>query len=325
MTDISMIAIAAFLALTAGYALQRGRICAVVAVSELVYHGRWRRFLSFLEGSAWAAALLLLAQAASLEPLQPIFFTSPLTLAAIGGSVFGLGAVLNGSCAFGSASRLAAGELSLLATFAGFVAATIGVDRPAPSATESAPAGAAMAAIAALVGVFVLWRLGLTLLAARTPARVLRHLAAPRWAPALAMFVIASANVAVMFVVANWSYLNVLAELVRGESQHWGVRLVLVGLFFSGAVAGALTAGRFKLQGARPIEFLLRFGAGAAMGLGAALVPGGNDSLVLLGMPTLQASAFVAYAAMVATIGLVLIIARAFRPDALVTASGEPR
>lgn len=320
-----MFVIAAFLALVAGYALQRGRICAVVAVSELIQHGRWRRFLSFLEGSAWAAAALLLAQAVSLEPPQPSFYVSSWTLAAIGGAVFGLGAVLNGSCAFGSASRLASGELSLLATFAGFVTATISVDRPALGAANAAPAGAAMAAIAALVGVFVLWRLALGLQTARTPARILRHLAARRWPPALAMFVIAVANVALMFVAANWSYLSVLADLTRGESQHLGARLVLMGLFFSGAVAGALTAGRFKLQGAHPVELLLRFGAGAAMGFGAALIPGGNDSLVLFGMPSLQAPAFVAYAAMVTTIGLALVVARAFRPRALAAASSETR
>ena len=51
------------------------------------------------------------------------------------------------------------------------------------------------------------------------------------------------------------------------------------------------------------------------MGLGAALVPGGNDMILLNGIPGLSTHALPAYLAMLAGIGLTLALAMKFFPD----------
>ena len=79
-------------------------------------------------------------------------------------------------------------------------------------------------------------------------------------------------------------------------------RAVLALALVFGAGAGALSAGRFKWRAPGLHAAASCFFGGVLMGAGGALIPGGNDALVLLGMPLLQLSAFAAYAAMTAMI-----------------------
>jgi uncharacterized membrane protein YedE/YeeE len=112
--------VAAVLAFVVGFALQRGGICAVLAAREVVEHGRWTRFRAFLECSAWAAIALAAADAVMAKSIQQWTWPSSYAVAAAGGLLFGAGALVNGACAFGSASRLASGEAPFLGVIAGF-------------------------------------------------------------------------------------------------------------------------------------------------------------------------------------------------------------
>ena len=50
------------------------------------------------------------------------------------------------------------------------------------------------------------------------------------------------------------------------------------------------------------------FAGGALMGMGSLLIPGGNDNLILIGLPFLQLYAWVAIAAMAVVIAACLLI-----------------
>lgn len=316
-----LLLLAAALAFVAGFALQRGGICAVKAVRDVVERGRWSMFLAFLECAAWALIALILADASGVMALAE-WPRHPSTLAALaGGALFGLGALVTGSCAFGSAGRLAAGELSFLAWPPGFVAGaaishTLGAEAGTAAPMAFGLSGAAFIALAAALAVFAAWRLWRLRRADLRPAALAAQAAAPHWPPALAMAAIAVANVGLILILFSWPYTTLLVDLAFGRGEDVAARTLLAVAFFAGAWAGAASAGRFKLRGAGLKSIAARFAGGALMGAGAAMIPGGNDALVLLGLSLLQPYAFVAYAAMLAVVAAGFIAQRRLRPAA---------
>jgi len=82
--------------------------------------------------------------------------------------------------------------------------------------------------------------------------------------------------------------------------------LLLVALFV-GALIGGWTAGRFRSTPVSGSHILKRFVGGMLMGWGNLLIPGGNDGLILLGMPLLWPYAWLAFATMCAVIGFALL------------------
>jgi hypothetical protein len=101
----------------------------------------------------------------------------------------------------------------------------------------------------------------------------------------------------------GWSYGTVLDTLAHGRYSRmdWSANLSAL-LLFVGALTGAWLAGRFQVQ--RPAwKRAARCAAGGlVMGLGAALVPGGNDSLLLWAIPGLTLYGALAYLVMLGTI-----------------------
>jgi len=307
--------LALVLAFIAGFALQRGGICAVAAVREVVRDGKWARFISFLECAAWALIGLLIAHVAGWMSVGAWPQQASIAMAAVGGAVFGAGALLNGACAFGSAARLAAGEISFLALIPGFIVGAAlgmglgwGADMAPAAPAAFAMQGRTFALIAAGLAAFMVWRLWSAWRAAPTLAQTAAILRAPHWPPALAMAVIAFVNVALLVIVFAWPYTTLLVDVAFARGMEIVTRASIVLVFLIGAWWGARSAGHFALRKGDVRAFAARFIGGALMGFGAALIPGGNDALVLLGLPLLQPAAFAAYAAMLAVIALGFIV-----------------
>jgi toxin CptA len=313
------LAVALVLSFVAGFALQRGGICAVRAVRDVVEQGRWARFVSFIECAAWALVILVLAQSAGamVKARWPDHQALPLAFA--GGAVFGLGALLNGACAFGSAGRLAAGDLSFLALLPGFVFGAFIATRLELAASLSALAAwratpAAESVLGATLVMFAMWRLFTAWRSVGAGKHVGHSLADPKWRPSLAMAVVAFSNVGLMLIVASWPYTTLLLDIALGRGAEVGLRGLLVFVFLAGAFAGAVSSGRFRWRGGSLAMLAARLGGGTAMGFGAALIPGGNDALVLLGLPLLQPAALSAYAGMIGAIALGFGAQRLGRP-----------
>lgn len=130
------------------------------------------------------------------------------------------------------------------------------------------------------------------------------------WSPHVATTIMGLSFLVAFATVGAWSYTDTLAALARGTSFDVPLSSLLFIALFLGALIGGWTTdmSRKKLpKGARPGHCLL---GGALMGVGATLVPGGNDSLLLIGMPLLLPYAWVAFASMCLTIYIATLIAR---------------
>jgi Sulphur transport len=169
--------------------------------------------------------------------------------------------------------------------------------------------GASLGLLSAALVMFAAWRIWTaTRSGGRSPAGVLKALTTPSWPPALAMAIIAFANIGLLILVANWPYTTLLVDVATGRGMANLLRALLVLIFLAGAVIAAFTSGKFKIRNGRLGEFTLRAVGGAVMGIGAAMIPGGNDALVLVGLPLMQLPAFAAYAAMAAAIALSIAV-----------------
>ncbi|MGM9488113.1 YeeE/YedE thiosulfate transporter family protein [Ideonella sp. YS5] len=297
-----------------GAAIQRGATCTVAAVHELMDQGRGTRLRSLLEASLWVAGGLLLLRALPLPaPTLPApYAVSRWTL--LGSALLGLGAFVNRACVFGAVARLGNGEWAYLATPPGFFFGCLSVDALFRVRPDPLPGGSALFAAPLALGwawaAFVLWRVS-------GPWR--RRGGHPRlaWTPHAATLSIGLAFLALLLLEGSWAYTDALAELARGMAMGHGTRLGLFGCLLAGAMWGGWRAGLWKARTPRAVELLRCFSGGLLMGWGSLLIPGGNDGLILLGLPMLWPYAWVAFATMCLVIAAALWAARQVRPASI--------
>ena len=77
-----------------------------------------------------------------------------------------------------------------------------------------------------------------------------------------------------------------------------------------GALAGGWHAGRLRSVRVSAGALLRCFAGGLLMGWGSLLIPGGNDGLILIGMPLLWPYAWVGFATMCLTIAGAQVLQR---------------
>lgn len=306
-----MSAAAFLIALTAvvlmGFATQRGGTCTVAAVEEIFLEGRFQRLAALIEASLWVGGGLLLLSVAGLLTRMPVGYEAgAMTIA--GGVLLGLGAFVNRTCAFGSIGRLGSGDLAFVGTIVGYFVGSLAVIRIASPSELAGQSSLLQASVwfGLLCVVLVIVRLcthGWTIWRQRIAWH--QHI----WSPHVATTIIGLAFLVAYLSAGSWTYTDTIAELARGSMIEIIPRLLLFAALIAGAVLGAWTAGASKLT----VPSLARAGrhstGGALMGAGGALVPGGNDGLILLGMPLLWPYAWLAFASMCATIYIALRLA----------------
>ncbi|MDB5582358.1 MAG: hypothetical protein JWR80_7534 [Bradyrhizobium sp.] len=309
-----MIPVAANLALSIlcglafGFAARKGGLCMIVALEHLVDDRSPRLLLSFLHTSAWVALVTL--------PMVLLWVPSARTpayaLAAstiIGGVLFGLSAAINGACSIGTLEKLSGGELSFLATISGmaigfWLAAAARDVLPAPSPSSFAPLATFAAAGIGAALLVLAWRFRRVIEA--RPVR-LGH-----WSPERAALVLGVSGGLLYVLHGAWAYSLVIDRLVTGTIG--GVRdlpvvLAVLAATVGGAMLGALHDGTFA-PGIRWRLLPQRLIGGTGMGYGASLVPGGNDAVLLHGLPSLSPHAAPAFAAMVTAAACGLLLTR---------------
>ena len=273
-----------------GVVLSRVSLCAVASVQHAVVSGN-RAGLQRLALAAGSAGVVLLLLAGLVPGSVLLPGAVPLGAGVIaGGLLLGVGALLNGGCYLGSVLYLGSGNFNFLFTLAG-----IGLG--ARVAEELAHAGGMYGA--SHVAMDPSWIAGAV-------AFALLVLVLVRRGPSSAAWLAVCAGALAGLVYARhpaWSYGTVLQTLAQGRHSlmDWTANLSAL-LLFAGALAGAAFAGRFQLQ--RPtMRRAARCAAGGlVMGFGAALVPGGNDMLLLWAIPGLTLYGVLAYLLMLAVI-----------------------
>ena len=295
--------LAALCAGVMGFAIQRGATCTVAAMDEVVNKRSGRRLASLAEASLWVAGGLLLLKLLHFLPQMPTGYVAT-GWTALGGVLLGLGAFVNRACVFGAIARLGSGEWAYVLSPLGFYLGCLSAPWlfTVPPHTPLLDGSVVLKAPAWVGGLFILfvaWRLlhPLRTWAAATVAERV-------WSPHAATTVIGLTFLAMLTLVGTWAYTDVLAELARGMASNLWQRSALLWALLRGAAWGGHTAGRWRSTSVTWLQVLRCLAGGALMGWGTLLIPGGNDGLILVGMPLLWPYAWLAFANMCISIAV---------------------
>jgi toxin CptA len=302
-----------------GYAIQRGATCTVAAMDEVVRKRGFNRLASMLEASLWVVGGLLIAQTLNVLPKMPAGYA--LTYATVlGGALLGFGAYVNKACVFGAIARLGSGEWAYIVTPIGFYVGcvTFAPVFPFPAQQKLAYGSPVLQAapwVAILFAVLMIVRLGWGLSTLPTggepgswPQRLARALTTRVWSPHAATSVIGITFFVMLLAVGAWAYTDVLAELARGMAGNLVARTLLLAALFAGAMFGGYTAGRLRSTPISGAQLAKCFAGGVLIAWGSLLIPGGNDGLILVGIPLLWPYAWLAFFTMCVVIGIALAV-----------------
>ena len=307
-----------------GFAIQRGATCTVAAVDEVLRQRRCGRLLSMVEASLWVAGGLAIVHATGVLPVMSAGYPVG-ALTVVGGALLGVGAYVNGACVFGAIARLGSGEWSYVATPVGFYLGCVSLSffhaaSPPQLLGRNSPVLQAPLASVVFVLLFLLARLALAVWTSTRPSRLLtagrrlENVVKRAWSPHLATTVIALSFLVMLLLVGAWAYTDVLADLAHGMAANLGVRILLLVALLAGAMLGGALAGRWKASGITLAQLARCIAGGVLMGWGSLLIPGGNDGLVLVGMPLLWPYAWTAFLTMALAIAAAHWVARAPAP-----------
>lgn len=310
-----------------GFFADRTSICTVKAVEEMLTTRRAFMLAGFAKTVLWVTGttvwLVWWLGVASPAPLAFDIVWSGV----LGGVLFGIGAVLNGGCAFATLTRFGNGNLGMIVTLSGFAAgvityewaniatASIGTVRAAPWIELSVGSATALGISLTL---WMIWET-VRLLRTAPTMRWWTLLPSPRYRLSTAAAVIGVSNGILYACLGTWSYTHTLrrsvGELVApveaGTGQVSGFMLWWLFLaLLVGVLVSSVLGRRFALAWKPQKGWSGYFGGGTLMGFGAAAVPGGNDVLLLNAIPGLSPHALPAYIAMLAGIWLALIVVK---------------
>jgi uncharacterized membrane protein YedE/YeeE len=314
------ILIAVCLAFVLGFAAHRGSVCMVRGVTEVLSARTGYMLISIGKSMLWVFAISL-----------PLFWSLSggltgwqlTTVAVLGGFIFGAGAALNGACAYATMARLVDGEGGMLVAIAGFalgVLCFVGllnlnwVARPvqSPSPTTSVLTYAAIvAAVALLWCLYELVRLWRT----RPPTMGLPALALARqYRLSTTALVMGGATAALILLFGPLGYTSTFEQIMEAGFGVRGwptpVRWVILASVLAGMLLSTVQRGTFRIDWRPRRTWIRNFFGGILMGLGVALIPGGNDALVLYGVPSLSPHALPAFLAMGIGVAAALILMR---------------
>lgn len=322
---ISILPLSLLMGVILGVSAHRAGLCAVKAVAEVMTSRRGWILWSFLKASMWVFGFAAIAGTMTDGIALRHWPISATTV--LGGLLFGLGAGANGACSFSTFVRLADGHVVMLFTLAGWPLGMAAVHLFSP-ALHQPPLRAPGAPVWFLVAIapWMLWQ-GLHILR-RLRAEGLAQLRAAHWPLSLSVTLLAMANFGILALGSTWSFTSTMLCAVRAAPLSgcaYGTSLWLIsGAAVLGMVGSAVLRGSFRLRRFRLAAALRHGMAGVAMGAGAALIPGGNDGLILFGLPALSPHALPSWLAIIVGVALALLLRRATgRPIPTILCEGD--
>ena len=306
------LAVAIALAFVLGFAAHRASICAVRAVAEFQHAGTGFMAASILKSMLWVILVTLPFFWVTM-PSGPYLGGWALTATAVaGGFLFGVGAGINGACAYSTMTRLADGEGRMVATIAGFALGVLvfvwliglgTVERPTPAPTQFSQVANWAAVIVVGLGALAVFELVRLWRQRDSEIRLHHRLLAPKYRLSTAALLIGLCGAAIYLLFGSAGYTSTFEVIIEGAlgTKDWPAtgRWLLLLAVLAGMVASTLQRGSFRLDVKPRTDWLRNAGGGVLMGLGAAMAPGGNDVLVLYAAPLFSPHALPALAAMV--------------------------
>jgi hypothetical protein len=266
-----------------GYLAQSIGLCLVRGVDEAT-KGKPAFLIAILcSGSfTWLVAML-----AGYFDLSPVFISFELSFyAVLGGMLFGIGATFNNGCGVSTISKLARGNLVMLVTvlgwFIGWYILTLFmpdiqiIHYDLPIFWQYG----FLIFSSVIILFFMLFtskcnkRLWLSMLAIGFMASIV-FLIEPKWTPSA--------------LLKDLSY-----ALINHKGQNWPslMRFVLILSLITGMLIAAIKTKTFKFKLTNVKHSIKHLFSGICMGVGAAIAGGGNDSQLLLALPSLSPAGF---------------------------------
>ncbi len=301
-----------------GYASHRASLCTVRAVADVLEGRRFDMLGGFARAVLWAMLLTVPATYFFPERFPVPAANGPLWTGLLGGLLFGLGAALNRGCSFSTLQRLADGDWRMLASLGGFLGGSalwylLPLTKAEPvmseltlhSATWLVPLMVALVAWAVLES-FRLWR-------RRANLKSLQH--NQSFSPAATAVILGLGGGLLYLGFSPWTYSNSLqasaGALVGEQFLPSALQLALVPALLSGMFFSAWRRGSWRSR--KPVQ---GWGAnligGTFMGLGGALIPGGNDTLLLRLIPSMTPHSLWSYLMLIIGVACGLMLARRF-------------
>lgn len=223
-----------------------------------------------------------------------------------GGLLFGFGAAINKGCSISTISKLSKGHYHMLATVIGWLLGWLFL-ASIPMSFDYVPlAPIASPSITVTVILFVL----IALIMFRIPQQ-----RRPILLGIILFGVIASI---LTYQIPEWSPSQLLKDIsaasIHGESEKWPSLqryLILLGLVFGMGISAKkrIPTNEFEL---RPIQIIAHLCAGMIMGIGASLALGGNDSQLLIALPSFSPAGAIAIFCMILGIICGIFLRKAF-------------
>ena len=319
--SISILVFSAALAAILGFAAHRANICTVKAVAEILTTGHAYMLISFGKTVLWVI-LITLAWSWTFSSIAVVHWKLSY-LSIIGGFLFGVGATLNGGCAFSMLAKLATGKLAQILTLGGLAIGAVGFLLFAPEAAIplaklpekpvfqqenwSAVLGVGLA-VWAVWEITRMWR-------RRWGSRSFgAKIFSKHYSLSMAAILIGVSNAVLYTIYGTWAYTSVLNSGIKQLLGDFGpiepIYWILFVSLFLGMTISAWQSRTFALEWRPALSWMRQFLGGVLMGLGVAMVPGGNDVLILNGIPSLSPHAIPAYLAVIAGIAATLLTIR---------------
>lgn len=310
-----------------GFAAHRASLCTVRAVMQWLDDHKASVLISFIKAAAWSCLLAGVFVLFGL-PIKGVPVTHGVWwLGILGGFLFGMGAAINGGCSLSTVQQLADGDSTVLLTLIAFVSGVAGTmtleNLWLPQVVQPQALWWQQLTLwqhVTLVTVLMLWavrKLVMQWQRRDQSLSVLQRFVAPRYRLAFGALLLGVASGLLFLLEGTWTYTNYLREQTKswffdGISTGW-LRGILVLTLFVGMLTSSFHRGSFSWRWPNMNNWQRRVLGGLLMGSGGALVPGGNDTLILVLIPTLSLQALASYVALLAGIGSVLMVMRSVR------------
>lgn len=305
-----------------GFAAHRASLCSVRAVEEMLTTRRGFMVASFVKSALWVmGATLLITQFVPVDVMMTQGKELSL-LTLMGGVLFGIGATINGGCAFSTLTRLGAGNIGMLVSLIGFISGAAMLELlplgKYPAIAADAQTGMALLSgwhlpLTVLLSIWMLWELA-KLWRSLQPSGWKNKLSAARYRLSTAALLMGGSNAILYVLIGTWPYTYVLGHAARDMVTGSALPVVLYWLLFMALVVGVFLSAwqghRFRLALAPSRQWLNYLLGGMLMGAGAGFIPGGNDVLIFQGLPSLSPHALPAFVAMLIGIALTLTLMR---------------
>lgn len=316
--------ISLLLAVLMGFAAHRAGLCTVRSVAEILSTHKATILVMMLKTIIWVFTISVTIALLLPEWAAPNH-CYPMNLVAItGGFLFGVGAAINGGCAFSTLGHLANGKLLMLMTLIGFClgAMCMSILFPIQKSYQTQFSMLSMLPRPLLfISLAICW-----LFLFRETIRIfwIREKGS-RWLPILLTTHYRLSATALVLGISggmlytfheSWTYTNALKvkaiSFWQPIDQPLSIHLFLFLALFGGMALSAWQKGTIKLRWRFLNSWPRHLIGGTFMGAGATMIPGGNDTLLLESIPGMSPHAVPAFVALLCGIGVTLLIIRQF-------------